>query len=158
MIRRARLRLCHETAPVGIEQACGCKSEEVSRLERMAVRRANLNNHQELPELRHRRMPKALTTIMQSGSMRAGGRDCPSSMKDSTGSPSAMPACTAPLRVKCLSLPFITSALPTTAQFSRTDRPIVSPTLFRVRGSVSRVESAFLIADQRDLGMDSLWA
>ena len=36
-----------------------------------------LNNHPELPELRHRRMPQALTTIMQSGSMRAGGRDCP---------------------------------------------------------------------------------
>ena len=70
----------------------------------MDVRRANLNNHPELPELRHRRMPQALTTIMQSGSMRAGGRDSRSNMKDGTGSPAAMPACTAPLRVKWLHL------------------------------------------------------
>ena len=70
----------------------------------MAVHRANLNNQPELPELRHRRMPQALTTIMQSGSMRAGGRDSRSDMKDGTGSPVAMPACTAPLRVKWLHL------------------------------------------------------
>ena len=70
----------------------------------MDVRRANLNNHPELPELRHRRMPQALTTIMQSGSMRAGGRDSRSNMKDGTGSPAAMPACTAPLRVNWLHL------------------------------------------------------
>ena len=70
----------------------------------MAVHRANLNNHPELPELRHRRMPQALATIMQSGSMRAGGRDSRSNMKDGTGSPAAMPACTAPLRVNWLHL------------------------------------------------------
>ena len=68
------------------------------------MHRANLNNQPELPELRHRRMPQALTTIMQSGSMRAGGRDSRSDMKDGTGSPVAMPACTAPLRVKWLHL------------------------------------------------------
>ena len=66
----------------------------------MAVHGANLNNHPELPELRHRRMPQALTTTMQSGSMRYGGRDSRSNMKDGTGSPVAMPACTAPSRVK----------------------------------------------------------
>ena len=49
-------------------------------------------------------MPQALTTIMQSGSMRACGRDSRSDMKDGTGSPVAMPACTAPLRVKWLHL------------------------------------------------------
>ena len=70
----------------------------------MAVHRANLNNHPELPELRHRRMPQALTTTMQSGSMRYGGRDSRSNMKDGTGSPVAMPACTAPSRVKWLHL------------------------------------------------------
>ena len=70
----------------------------------MAVHRANLNNHPELPELRHRRMPQALTTTMQSGSMRYGGRDSRSNMKDGTRSPVAMPACTVPSRVKCLHL------------------------------------------------------
>ena len=64
------------------------------------MHRANLNNHPELPELRHRRMPQALTTTMQSGSMRYGGRDSRSNMKDGTRSPVAMPACTVPSRVK----------------------------------------------------------
>ena len=66
----------------------------------MAVHRANLNNHPESPELRHRRMPRALTTTMQSGSMRYGGRDSRSNMKDGTCSPAAMLACTAPPRAK----------------------------------------------------------
>ena len=50
----------------------------------MAVHRAKLNNHPELPELRHRRMPQALTTRMQSGSMRYRGRDSRSNMKDAS--------------------------------------------------------------------------
>ena len=70
----------------------------------MAVHRAELNNQPELPELRHRRMPQALTTTMQSGSMLTAGRDSRSNMKEGTGSPVAIPACTAPPRVKCLHL------------------------------------------------------
>ena len=73
------------------------------------MHRANLNNHPELPELRHRRMPQALTTTMQSGSMRYGGRDSRSNMKDGTRSPVAMPACTVPSRVKCLHHPGVTA-------------------------------------------------
>ena len=63
-----------------------------------------MNNQPELPELRHRRMPQALTTTMQSGSMRTAGHDSRSNMKEGSGSPVAMPACTAPPRVKCLYL------------------------------------------------------
>ena len=70
----------------------------------MAVNRAEMNNQPELPELRHRRMPQALTTTMQSGSMRTAGHDSRSNMKEGSGSPVAMPACTAPPRVKCLYL------------------------------------------------------
>ena len=68
------------------------------------MRRANLNDHPELPELRYRRMRQAPTATTKSRSMRAGGRDSRSNMKDGTGSPAAMPACTAPLRVNWLHL------------------------------------------------------